>query len=67
MNDLSLSRLWAMRASFLFLALVILFFHLLPMETTPRRWGPTCCCVLPVPGACGARNMCLPSRWPSPF
>lgn len=41
MNDLSLTRLWAMRAAFLFLALVILFFQLLPMETTPRRWaGP---------------------------
>ena len=41
MNDLSQTRLWAMRAAFLFLALVILFFQLLPMETTPRRWaGP---------------------------
>lgn len=41
MNDLSQTRLWAMRAAFLLLSLVILFFQLLPMETTPRRWaGP---------------------------
>ncbi|NNK16704.1 MAG: rod shape-determining protein MreD [Sulfitobacter sp.] len=41
MNDLSQTRLWLMRASFLLLTLVILFFHLLPLETTPRRWaGP---------------------------
>ncbi|QFT58654.1 hypothetical protein FIU94_07435 [Sulfitobacter sp. THAF37] len=41
MNDLSQTRLWAMRAAFVLLALVILFFQLLPMETTPRRWaGP---------------------------
>lgn len=41
MNDLSLTRLWLMRAAFLLIALVILFFHLLPLDTTPRRWaGP---------------------------
>ncbi|MFK7837661.1 MAG: rod shape-determining protein MreD [Sulfitobacter sp.] len=41
MNELSQTRLWLMRASFLLLTLVILFFHLLPLETTPRRWaGP---------------------------
>lgn len=41
MNDLSQTRLWLMRAAFLLLTLVILFFHLLPLETTPRRWaGP---------------------------
>lgn len=41
MNDLSQTRLWAMRAAFLLLTLVILFFHLVPLETTPRRWaGP---------------------------
>ena len=41
MNDLSPTRLWLMRAGFLLLTLVILFFHLLPLETTPRRWaGP---------------------------
>ena len=41
MNDLSQTRLWLMRASFLALTLLILFFHLLPLETTPRRWaGP---------------------------
>lgn len=41
MNDLSATRLWLMRAAFLLLTLVIIFFHLLPLETTPRRWaGP---------------------------
>jgi len=41
MTDLSRSRLWLMRAEFVALVLVILFFHLLPLETTPRNWaGP---------------------------
>lgn len=41
MNDLSLTRLWLMRGGFLLIALVILFFHLLPLDTSPRRWaGP---------------------------
>jgi rod shape-determining protein MreD len=41
MNDLSQTRLWLMRAGFLLLTLLILFFQLLPLETTPRRWaGP---------------------------
>ncbi|MEP5732125.1 MAG: rod shape-determining protein MreD [Sulfitobacter sp.] len=41
MNDLSQTRLWLMRAAFLVLTLGIIFFHLLPLETTPRRWaGP---------------------------
>ncbi|MGB3247129.1 MAG: rod shape-determining protein MreD [Sulfitobacter sp.] len=41
MNDLSQTRLWIMRGAFLLLTLVILLFHLLPLETTPRRWaGP---------------------------
>lgn len=41
MNELSQTRLWLMRASFLALSLTILFFHLLPLETTPRTWaGP---------------------------
>lgn len=41
MNELSPSRLWLMRAAFCLLALVILFFHLLPLDTKPSRWaGP---------------------------
>ncbi|MFD2740491.1 rod shape-determining protein MreD [Sulfitobacter aestuarii] len=41
MNDLSPTRLWLMRAAFVGLALLLAFFHLLPLETTPRRWaGP---------------------------
>lgn len=34
------SRLWLMRAAFLGLALLIIFFHLLPLDTVPRRWAP---------------------------
>lgn len=41
MDEVSALRLWAMRASFALLVLGILFFQLLPLETTPRRWaGP---------------------------
>lgn len=37
-SPLSPSRLWLMRAAFLGLALLIMFFHLIPLETVPRRW-----------------------------
>lgn len=40
MAELSTSRLWLMRAGFLALALLIMFFHLLPLDTQPRRWAP---------------------------
>ena len=40
MDNLSATRLWIMRAAFVALALVILFFHLLPLDTLPRRWAP---------------------------
>ena len=41
MTDLSQTRLWLMRAAFLLLTLVILFFRLLPLDTAPRNWaGP---------------------------
>ncbi|MEM6304749.1 MAG: rod shape-determining protein MreD [Pseudomonadota bacterium] len=41
MNDLSPTRLWLMRAAFGLLALVILLFHLLPLDTLPASWaGP---------------------------
>lgn len=41
MSEAPLSRLWSMRIAFAFLVCVILFFHLLPIETTPSRWvGP---------------------------
>lgn len=34
-------QLWGMRALFVLIALVILFFHLLPLDPTPKRWaGP---------------------------
>lgn len=34
------SHTWLMRSVYLGLALVILFFHLLPLQTTPRQWAP---------------------------
>ena len=41
MDEVSRLRLWLMRAGFALLVLAILFFQLLPLETTPRRWaGP---------------------------
>ena len=40
MAELSTSRLWLMRLGFVALALVIMFFHLLPLDTVPRRWAP---------------------------
>lgn len=41
MTDLSPTRLWIMRAGFILLAMAILFFQLLPLETTPRWFaGP---------------------------
>ncbi|WP_299966638.1 rod shape-determining protein MreD [uncultured Roseobacter sp.] len=41
MSELPLARLWSMRLAFALLVCAILFFHLLPLETTPQRWvGP---------------------------
>jgi rod shape-determining protein MreD len=40
MDNLATSRVWMMRAGFVGLALVIMFFHLLPLDTVPRRWAP---------------------------
>ncbi|WP_137699736.1 rod shape-determining protein MreD [Marimonas lutisalis] len=41
MSELSITRLWLMRALFTALTLAVIFFSLLPLETTPRRWaGP---------------------------
>lgn len=40
MAEVSHSKVWVMRAAFLGLALIIVFFHLLPLETVPRRWAP---------------------------
>ncbi|WP_435312497.1 rod shape-determining protein MreD [Primorskyibacter sedentarius] len=39
MVDQSPSRLWTMRAAYVALCLVVIFFHLLPLETMPRRWA----------------------------
>lgn len=40
MAELLPSRLWLMRFAYLGLALGIVFFHLLPLDTQPRRWAP---------------------------
>lgn len=41
LTELSVPRLWLMRAAFCMLALVIIFFHLLPLDTKPINWaGP---------------------------
>ncbi|MBO9450881.1 rod shape-determining protein MreD [Tropicibacter sp. R16_0] len=40
MDNLSTSRIWTMRLMYVGLALVILFFHLLPLNTLPSRWAP---------------------------
>ncbi|GGH35730.1 rod shape-determining protein MreD [Cribrihabitans marinus] len=40
MDKLSSSRIWMMRLVYAGLALVIMFFHLLPLSTLPNRWTP---------------------------
>lgn len=41
MNEQTASRIWGMRLTFALITCIILFFHLLPLETSPRRWvGP---------------------------
>lgn len=41
MNNVSLLRLWTMRAAFVGVALLILLVNLLPLQTLPRGWaGP---------------------------
>lgn len=40
MDNLSSARIWLMRVAFLGLGLLIMFFHLLPLDTVPRRWAP---------------------------
>lgn len=40
MANTSPARIWTMRAAFPAMALMIMFFHLLPLETEPRFWAP---------------------------
>lgn len=41
MNEQTATRLWGMRLTFVLITCIILFFHLLPLETSPQRWvGP---------------------------
>ncbi|MQY43755.1 rod shape-determining protein MreD [Epibacterium sp. SM1969] len=34
------AKIWIMRAAFAAIALIVLFFQLLPLETTTRKWAP---------------------------
>ncbi len=34
------ARIWSMRLAYVGLALVIIFFHLVPLSTVPRSWAP---------------------------
>ena len=40
MDSLSRSHIWTMRAVYLVLALAVIFFHLLPLDTVPSRFAP---------------------------
>jgi rod shape-determining protein MreD len=40
MANVSVARTWLMRAAFAGLALLIMFFHLLPLDTQPHSWAP---------------------------
>ncbi|MFK7763876.1 MAG: rod shape-determining protein MreD [Roseobacter sp.] len=41
MSEQTATRLWGMRLAFALLVCLIMFFHLLPLETSPQRWvGP---------------------------
>ncbi|MHA6263465.1 rod shape-determining protein MreD [Arenibacterium sp. CAU 1754] len=40
MAERSVTHLWVMRAGFVGLAMLIIFFHLIPLDTVPRRWAP---------------------------
>jgi len=39
-DNLSNARVWTMRLMYAGLSLLILFFHLLPLDTMPGRWAP---------------------------
>lgn len=40
MGEITASRLWAMRLGYFALVLLIVFFHLIPLDTVPPRWAP---------------------------
>ncbi|MEL0438785.1 rod shape-determining protein MreD [Phycobacter sp. K97] len=40
MASTSPGRIWMMRLAFPVLALILMFFHLLPLDTLPSRWAP---------------------------
>lgn len=40
MGEITPARIWGMRLAYFALALAIVFFHLIPLDTVPRRWAP---------------------------
>lgn len=40
MGSMASSHVWAMRAAFVALSIATLLYHLLPLDTVPRRWAP---------------------------
>lgn len=40
MAERSPTQVWTMRIAYVGLALVIVFFHLIPLDTVPRQWAP---------------------------
>ena len=40
MAERAASNIWTMRAAFILLSLTIMFLHLIPLDTVPRRWAP---------------------------
>ena len=40
MAERSDAHTWVMRLAFVGLALLVIFFHLIPLDTVPRRWAP---------------------------
>ena len=41
MNETTATKLWGMRLTFALIVCIVLFFHLLPLETSPQWWvGP---------------------------
>ncbi len=40
MAELTSTRTWTMRIGYISLCALIIFFHLLPLDTVPRQWAP---------------------------
>ncbi|WP_322865214.1 hypothetical protein U5922_002790 [Aquicoccus sp. G2-2] len=58
MDEISIIRLWLARAGFVALVLALLFFRLLPLETSPHHWaGPDLVLSFLFAWGCAARNI----------